>query len=43
MPEMSIDNKRNDHMKGAYAKYWIKARGDIYGFLPYDQSIIDLI
>lgn len=40
---MMIEDKRNDHMKGAYAKYWITARSDIYGFVPYDKSIIDLI
>ena len=40
---MSIENTRNNHMKGPYAKYWIKARSDHYGFMAYDQSLIDLI
>lgn len=40
---MSIENKRNNHMRRSYAKYWIRARSDHYGFMPYDQALIDLV
>ena len=34
---------RKMYMKDVYSKYWINARDDIYGFLPYDRALIDLI
>ena len=40
---MTAENRRNEHMKGAYAKYWSSAREKVYGFMPYDQFLIDTI
>ena len=34
---------RKDYMKNVYSKYWINARDTIYGFMPYDHSLVDLI
>jgi SAM-dependent methyltransferase len=34
---------RKQYMKNTYAKYWINARGSLYGFTPYDKSLVTKI
>ena len=36
-------NDRKEYMKSTYAKYWTRARKDVYGFMEYDRALIDLI
>ncbi len=40
---MSNENKRNEYMKGAYANYWSHARNKVYGSMPYDHALIELV
>ena len=40
---VAISDKRKDHMRGEYSKYWIKARTESYGVMDYDLSLIELI
>ena len=43
MTELSVAIKRKEFMRGKYAKYWINARTEKYGFMDYDKYLIDLI
>ena len=36
-------SNRNRFMQEVYSKYWIRARDDRYGFMPYDRSLCDLV
>ena len=40
---VSLSDKRKDYMRGAYSKYWMKARTETYGVMDYDLSLIELI
>lgn len=34
---------RKDYIKNSYSKYWLTARKNIYGFMPYDKAVLEVI
>jgi len=36
-------SSRKAYMKNSYSKYWINARDHVYGYMPYDHELVDMI